>query len=190
MNLFSTAILGLGAGAWTRAILPGQGSVSIPDQPVVTLPGGVNVGLYPEFGIPNVEIPSEGAVNIPAMGDVSLPLQGMINPSLFQLPNQGNPTLPQLPNLGSWWGPCGPTSSWGANVGRITGSLTGTPCGGIQQTWCHSTFSTQSLQMPTWANNPFPSCGIPNAFFTAQLFGGGNSFYAGFSNAFSNFRSA
>lgn len=179
MNFFSSAIAGLGTAAWSRATLPSQASVGIPNTPTVTLPGGAPVGLYPDMGIPNVQIPDLGSVTIPNMGNVSMPLQGVINGQITQ-----------TPNLGNWWGTCGPTTGWGTNVGRITGSLTGISCGGVHHHRCHNTFSTQNLQMPSWARNPFPSSGTPNAFFTAQLYGGGSGFYSAFSNAFSGFRFA
>ena len=166
MDIFSGAIAGLGTAAWSRAILPPQGAVGIPSQGTVTIP---DQGL--------VNIPDPGAVNIPVMGQVNIPAMGQVgiqNPGPFG-----------FPSLGGMWGTYGPTTGWGSNVGRITGSLTGFCFGGVQHPTCGTSFSTQPVQMPTGLNNPFASFAPPNPFFTAQLYGGGSGFYAGFFNAFS-----
>lgn len=132
-------------------------------------------------GIPTVNMPAMASVTIPDEGRVDMPAMGSV-----QIPEP--PPYTDLMGGGMWWGPFGPTPQFGCHIGQITRGVTGTYCGGGFASGFQAHVQTGPVQMPATAQNPFPNCGFPNPFFSAQLFGAGSSFYSAFANAFSGFR--
>lgn len=160
MDIFGGALASIGGMAWSNLNMPAQGNVQM-------VPMG-NVNMTPEG---SVNMTSMGSVNMAAMGYVGMP------PMPGFTPATGGGLTPGLYEV---------DHRFGTTVGQVVGGVTGTANEIIVG---HNPFAMPSynVQMPPQANNPFPGCGAPNPFFTAQLFGCCGSFYSGFGSALSRF---